>query len=188
MGLGHAILCAKHLINDEAFAVLLPDVFILDSQEFPKNYSFKRMVTAWNKFLVGQVMVETVSPSDVDKFGIVDLKKSVLQHFESKSIEGLTEKPSKEMAASPYAAVGRYILPSGIMNYLEKTIAGKDGEIQLTDALNTFTKDNELHAFLTSAKIFDCGSKEGFLGANLSFGMRQEHFREYLIKLFGALS
>ena len=148
-GLGHAVLCAKHLLNNEPFAALLPDVLVLNQKSRAKNYSFAAMMGAWNETGIGQVMVEQVSLD----------------------------------APSNLAVLGRYILPSKVLDLLETTVAGIGGEIQLTDALDELLKHDGLNAFETDAGIFDCGNKQGFLSTNLAVGMRDPETKQVIKEL-----
>ena len=183
LGLGHAVLCAKHLLNNEPFAVLLPDVLVLDSPKVEKNYSFSEMLKAWEETNIGQIMVEQIEDKAVENYGIADLNGITAKPFDSIKISGLVEKPSIKNAPSNLAVLGRYILPPQILQLLEITTAGVGGEIQLTDALHELLKLEGLNAFLTDADTFDCGNKEGFLGANLAVGMRDANTEKYLLDL-----
>ena len=177
LGLGHAVLCAKHLLNDEPFAVLLPDVLVLDQESRDKNHSFAAMTDAWNETGVGQVMVERVDSEAIENYGVADLGGEASEPFKSVPLKGLVEKPSPKEAPSNLAVLGRYILPSKVLDLLETTVAGVGGEIQLTDALDELLKRDGLNAFETDANIFDCGNKQGFLSANLAVGMRDPDTR-----------
>jgi len=178
LGLGHAVLCAKHLLNDEPFAVLLPDVLVLDQESRDKNDSFAAMTDAWNETGIGQVMVERVDSEAIENYGVADLNGEASEPFRSVPLKGLVEKPSPEDAPSNLAVLGRYILPSKVLDLLETTVAGVGGEIQLTDALDELLKRDGLNAFETDAEIFDCGNKQGFLSANLAVGMRDPETRQ----------
>jgi len=184
LGLGHAVLCAKHLLNNEPFAVLLPDVLVLDQESRHKNYSFTQLVKAWDETGMGQVMVERVNPDLVESYGIADLGDVALEPFKSVALRGLVEKPSPDHAPSNLAVLGRYVLPSKVLELLEDTAAGVGGEIQLTDALDTLLDTDGLHALETDAEIYDCGNKQGFLSANLAVGMRDAKTKIALKKLF----
>jgi UTP--glucose-1-phosphate uridylyltransferase len=172
LGLGHAVLCAKHLLDNEPFAVLLPDVLILDKETHKQNYSFNQLVKAWDKTGLGQIMVERIDFKNVESYGIVELGERDCQPFKSTPLLGLIEKPHRKDAPSNLAVLGRYILPSEVLSLLEITKPGLGGEIQLTDALGLLLNNNELNAFETNADIYDCGNKAGYLSANLAFGMR----------------
>ena len=184
LGLGHAVLCAKHLLNDEPFAVLLPDVLVLDQESRDKNYSFAQLVKAWDETGMGQVMVERVDPELVESYGIADLSGVALEPFKSVALRGLVEKPSPDHAPSNLAVLGRYVLPSKVLELLEDTVAGVGGEIQLTDALDTLLVTAGLNAFETDAEIHDCGNKLGFLSANVAVGMRDAKTKLAIKKLF----
>jgi UTP--glucose-1-phosphate uridylyltransferase len=184
LGLGHAVLCAKHLLNNEPFAVLLPDVLVLDQESRDKNYSFVAMTGAWNETGIGQVMVERVSSDAIENYGIADLGGEASESFKSIPLKGLIEKPSLKDAPSNLAVLGRYILPSKVLDLLETTVAGVGDEIQLTDALDELLKLEGLNALETDADIFDCGNKQGFLSANLAVGMRDPDTRQYIKVVF----
>jgi len=183
LGLGHAVLCAKHLLNNEPFAVLLPDVFVLDKLLRGENYSFAQLIRAWDDTGIGQIMVETVGPDRVEKYGIVDFGGASVVPFESVKLMGLVEKPSLGNAPSNLAVLGRYILPFKVLELLENTEVGIGNEIQLTDALDALLKLEGLNAFETDAAIFDCGNKQGFLSANLAMGMRDPEMKKIIKKL-----
>jgi UTP--glucose-1-phosphate uridylyltransferase len=180
LGLGHAVLCAKHLLNNEPFAVLLPDVLVLDKESRDKNDSFAAMTDAWNETGMGQVMVERVDSEAIENYGVADLSGETSEPFKSISLKGLVEKPSPKEAPSNLAVVGRYILPFKVLDLLGTTVPGVGGEIQLTDALDELLKLDGLNSFETDAEIFDCGNKQGFLSANLVVGMRDPDTRQYI--------
>jgi UTP--glucose-1-phosphate uridylyltransferase len=188
LGLGHAILCAKHLINNEPFAVLLPDVMVVENISYPKNYSLCSMKKLWDQTGVGQIMVQSIEDKDTEKYGIADTNKQYPKPFTGTRIKKLVEKPLPEDSPSNLAVLGRYILPSDIMGILENTSKGVGGEIQLTDALDKFLNDGQLDAFLSTATVFDCGNKKGFIGANLILGMRNPEISEYLTNLLDTLN
>lgn len=183
-GLGHAVLCAKHLIGEEPFAVLLPDVLVVDDESRNRNYSFCELVNAWDTKGVGQIMVERVNYNDIENYGVVDLDGKKSQPFQSMSIKSMVEKPSPDKAPSDLAVLGRYILPSKVMDLLEQTEVGVGGEIQLTDALNELLKIQGLNALETDASAYDCGNKQGFLLANVAVGMKDPKTRKLLEYLF----
>ena len=184
LGLGHAVLCAKHLIHNEPFAVLLPDVLVLDQVSHGRNHSFRQLVQAWDELGIGQIMVERVEPDTVESYGIVDLDGELASTFESLAVTGLVEKPSQEDAPSNLAILGRYVLPFRVLELLEQTAPGVGGEIQLTDALDKLLTDHGLNAVGTDAQIFDCGNKQGFLSANLAVDMRDPKTKTAIQRLF----
>jgi len=174
LGLGHAILCAKHLLNDEPFAVLLPDILVLDKKNKKNHHSFNQLMKAWSKTGVGQVMVERVDLNSIENYGIVDFGKNDIEKFKSIPLVNLVEKPSIQDTPSNFALLGRYMLPSKVLKYLEYTKVGVGNEIQLTDALLKLLNAKGLNALETDADIYDCGNKIGYLGANLAVGMRDQ--------------
>ena len=173
LGLGHAILCAKRLINaDEPFAVLLPDVMLLDPENKPLHSSFTAALTRAKTTGIGQIMVEQVADKDVDKYGVVDINGAQVGFGESASINRLVEKPKLEEAPSNLAVLGRYILTPRVMELLEGVEPGAGDEIQLTDALDMLLKEAPLEAFLSEAEVHDCGNKYGFVRANMAVAKR----------------
>jgi UTP--glucose-1-phosphate uridylyltransferase len=124
--------------------------------------------------------VECVKPEALEKYGVADLGDQLAEPFISLKLMGLIEKPSAADAPSNLAVLGRYILPSIVLDLLETTIAGVGGEIQLTDALDQLIKLEGLNAFETDAEIYDCGTKRGFLSANLAVGMRDPETKIYI--------
>lgn len=180
LGLGHAVLCAKHLLNNEPFAVLLPDVLVLDKLTRKPNHSFKAMMQAFGETQIGQIMAEAVPFDAVSSYGIADVGGQIPTPFESIQIKAMVEKPLPQQAPSNLALLGRYILPAKIMSLLEETKVGIGGEIQLTDALDKLLLTDALHLLLTDASVFDCGTKKGFLGANVTMGIRETDIRSYL--------
>lgn len=184
LGLGHAILCAKHLVNNEPFAVLLPDVLVLDKKTREKNFSFTHLIDAWNETGIGQVMVEQVDTNNIEKYGIVDIDGKKISLLNSTPIKSIVEKPSLEKAPSNLAVLGRYILPPEIFDLLENINPGVGNEIQLTDALLELQVKEGLNAVMTDASIYDCGNKLGYLSANLAVGMQDPKSRASIIALF----
>lgn len=180
LGLGHAVLCAKQQIGGEPFAVLLPDVLVLDAANQSHGHSFATMMAAWQHTGHGQVMVEQVAQQDVEQYGIADVNGNQLAPFASSPVKQLVEKPSPEEAPSNLAVLGRYLLPAEVMDLLQTTTAGAGGEIQLTDALDALLQNQPLGAFLTNAETYDCGSKRGYLGANVAVGLRDDNTKTYL--------
>jgi UTP--glucose-1-phosphate uridylyltransferase len=187
LGLGHAISCAKYLINDEPFAVLLPDVMVLDKKNRGKNFSFIELVSAWNSTGISQVMVEQVDFNGIEKYGVVDPGENKINIFETTPIRGLIEKPSSQDAPSNLAVLGRYVLSPKLFNFLENLKPGVGGEIQLTDALIKLLYHEGLNAFKTDADIYDCGEKLGYLSANLAVGLQDPQSRATIKALFNKL-
>ena len=183
LGLGHAVLCAKHLLGEEPFAVLLPDVLVVDNESRVRNYSFCELVNAWNTTGVGQIMVERVDDNEIENYGVVDLDGQKSQPFITTRIQSMVEKPTPDKAPSNLAVLGRYILPAKVLDLLKRTEVGVGGEIQLTDALDELLKTQGLNALETDAAIYDCGNKQGFLLANIAMGMKDPKTK-YLLEQF----
>mgnify|MGYP000067358496 CR=1 FL=1 len=171
-GLGHAIACARPLVGDSAFTVILPDVIIDDAAS---DLSKDNLADMLNQFRVtghGQVMVEAVAKDQVDKYGIADCNGVNIQPGDSVAMTAMVEKPSIDEAPSNQAVVGRYVLPASIWNLLENTKPGAGGEVQLTDAIATLMETETVQAYSMIGKSHDCGSKEGYMLANLEYGLR----------------
>lgn len=183
LGLGHAVLCAKSIIGDDDFAVLLPDVLV-------KNKSGKndltRMIERYEIVHAAQIMVEAIPEHLVDQYGIVDVSNPPAAG-ESIAMQGIVEKPAVGTAPSNLSVVGRYILPAKIMQLLEQTPRGAGNEIQLTDAIAKLQQTDMVEAYLMQGQTFDCGSKLGYLKAVLHYGVEHpqlgQAFKEMIAEL-----
>lgn len=172
MGLGHAILCAKTLINDEPFAVLLPDDLII-----AQTPCIAQLIAAYEKYQKPVVAVQRVPDHDVSSYGVItpqQLQTGV--HL----ILDMVEKPDPKDAPSNLAVIGRYILPPQLFSALEKTPAGLGGEIQLTDALRSLLPTIPFLGLEYEGTRFDAGNRVGFVKANLYLGLRTPEIREEL--------
>lgn len=167
LGLGHAVLCAKDIVGDEAFAVLLPDVLVKDSSE---SNDLNLMIQQFNQSNAAQIMVEAVADHLVDQYGIVDVAE-IPAEGKSIQMQGIVEKPAIGAAPSNLSVVGRYILPAEIMRLLEQTPKGAGNEIQLTDAIAMLQQTEVVEAYRMKGQTFDCGSKLGYLKAVLHYGI-----------------
>ncbi|MBJ6353910.1 MULTISPECIES: UTP--glucose-1-phosphate uridylyltransferase GalU [Acinetobacter] len=167
LGLGHAVLCAKSIIGQDDFAVLLPDVLVKDSSG---QNDLSRMISRYEVSQAAQIMVEAVPDNLVDQYGIVDVKQSPAEG-ESIVMQGIVEKPAVGSAPSNLSVVGRYILPAKIMQLLENTPKGAGNEIQLTDAIAMLQSTDIVEAYRMQGQTFDCGSKLGYLKAVLHYGV-----------------
>jgi UTP-glucose-1-phosphate uridylyltransferase len=167
LGLGHAVLCAKSIIGQDDFAVLLPDVLVKDGSG--KN-DLSRMISRYEVSAAAQIMVEAVPDHLVDQYGIVDVQQSP-NEGESIVMQGIVEKPAVGSAPSNLSVVGRYILPAKIMQLLENTPKGAGNEIQLTDAIAMLQRTDTVEAYRMQGQTFDCGSKLGYLKAVLHYGV-----------------
>ncbi len=184
LGLGHAISCADHLLREEPFAVLLPDEYLLPDKDF---LDLKEMVKNFNTHGIGQILVEKIDPKEVSNYGIVNMKKKSKELNLKIQINDLVEKPKKSRNKINYRIVGRYILSSEVIKILKKEKPRPGNEIELTKALQDFIKDKgRLDGFVTNSKIFDCGSKKGFIGANIATAMRDKKLKKYILKLLEA--
>lgn len=188
-GLGHAIMCAHPMVGDDPFAVVLPDVIIDEYTSNPKKDNLAEMVSRFNTSRVSQVMVEQVPQENISKFGIVDLEGATIKPGESAKIYDMVEKPPLEEAPSDLAVVGRYVLSQEIWSLLEFTPPGAGGEIQLTDAISALMKVEQVDAYYMKGKSHDCGSKLGYMKANVEYALRHPslgaEFKEYLASLNG---
>ncbi len=179
LGLGHAILTAKDVIGDEPFAILLPDD-IIDSQ-VP---TLRQMLKVYEQYETSIIAVETVSPQDTTKYGIIESTK-VTGHVHQ--ISGMVEKPEPAEAPSNLGIVGRYILSPQIFDALEVTPLGKNREIQLTDALRLLLKQQAIYAYEFEGVRYDTGTLVGWLKATIALAIEHPDFgpelREYLRQL-----
>ena len=168
-GLGHAIWCARHLIDNEPFAVILADDLITG------NLTLKNMIHNYQGG--NMVAIMEVNKNETSSYGIVKTKEITSKNFE---ITHMVEKPNPENAPSNLAIVGRYILDSKIFKILEKQNAGKGKEIQLTDAINSQIGKTYCHGFLFEGERYDCGSKLGFIQANITFALERNDLKNEL--------
>jgi len=167
LGLGHAVLCAKSIVGQDDFAVLLPDVLVKDDSG---RNDLTRMIARYDAIQAAQIMVEAVPDNLVDQYGIVDVAHSP-NEGESIAMQGIVEKPAVGSAPSNLSVVGRYILPAKIMHLLENTPKGAGNEIQLTDAIAMLQETDTVEAYRMQGQTFDCGSKLGYLKAVLYYGI-----------------
>ncbi len=170
LGLGHAVLCAEHLIGEEDFAVSLPDVLIYHESGHHST-DLKVIVNTFKENNAAQIMVEAVPDDQVNRYGIVDCNGAKFHPGESHNVVAMVEKPSLEEAPSNQSIIGRYILPARTMELLKQTKPGAGGEIQLTDAINALIAEMPVQASSMQGKTYDCGNKLGYLIANLKYGL-----------------
>ena len=167
LGLGHAVLCAKDIIGNEPFAVLLPDVLV---KAVDTKSDLALMIERFEASNASQIMVEAVPDHLVDQYGIVDVAQSP-NEGESIMMRGIVEKPAVGTAPSNLSVVGRYVLPAEIMQLLANTPKGAGNEIQLTDAIAALQNTATVEAYRMKGQTFDCGSKIGYLKAVLHYGI-----------------
>lgn len=171
LGLGHAVLCAREVIGDAPFAVLLPDVLV-DADGLTGGNDLSRMLQAYEQHQAAQVMVQQVPMSRVDQYGVVSLGGAAPQAGHSVPMTGVVEKPKPADAPSDLSVVGRYVLPARIFELLANTTPGAGNEIQLTDAIAALIQEQKVEAYRMMGATYDCGSKIGYLEATLRYGLR----------------
>ncbi|MDX7085485.1 UTP--glucose-1-phosphate uridylyltransferase GalU [Serratia marcescens] len=171
-GLGHAVLCAKPMVGDSPFVVLLPDVLLDDATADLRKENLAKMIQRFEDTGCSQIMVEPVPEQDVSKYGVVDCAGATIAAGESAPMSAVVEKPSREEAPSNLAVVGRYVLSAAIWPLLEKTPPGAGDEIQLTDAIAMLMDEQRVEAFHMSGKSHDCGDKLGYMKAFVQYGLR----------------
>ncbi|MDP1652124.1 MAG: UTP--glucose-1-phosphate uridylyltransferase GalU [Rhodocyclaceae bacterium] len=182
LGLGHAVLCAKPVVGDEPFAVLLADD-LLDATP-PAVPVMKQMVDAYDYYRCSVLGVQDVPRADTASYGIVDAHP-LAERVER--VNAIVEKPKPEVAPSTLAVVGRYVLTSRIFHHLEHAQAGAGGEIQLTDAIAALLGEQQVLAYRYQGVRYDCGSKLGYLRATVEYALRHPEvgadFAAYLSRL-----
>lgn len=177
LGLGHAVLCAKPVVGNEPFAVILADDLINHHEQG----CLGQMAEIFAEQQCSILGVEKVGPDETDKYGIVDVARLFERLGE---VEGIVEKPLPAEAPSTLAVVGRYILTPRIFSLLERTGRGQGGEIQLTDAIAALLGEEKVLAYQFRGQRFDCGDKLGYLKATVEFALQHPQlrhgFHEYL--------
>ncbi|OUR63157.1 UTP--glucose-1-phosphate uridylyltransferase [Colwellia sp. 39_35_sub15_T18] len=183
-GLGHAVLKARPIIGEQPFAVILPDVILDDASYQPKTENLSAMLKRFNDTGHSQIMVEPVEMAQVSNYGVADCEGHAITPGESKAMTAVVEKPPVDEAPSNLAVVGRYVLSAPIWDLLEFTPPGAGNEIQLTDAIASLMKLETVEAFHMTGKSHDCGSKMGYMKANVEYALRHSElgaeFKEYL--------
>ena len=164
LGLGHAVLCAKPVVGNEPFAVLLADD-LLDGQPAV----MKQMVDVYDYYQCSVLGVQDVPREDTRSYGIV-AARHLAERLEQ--VHAIVEKPQPDEAPSTLAVVGRYILTPRIFHYLERVTPGSGGEIQLTDGIAALMQEQQILAYRYDGTRYDCGSKLGYLQAMVEFGLR----------------
>ena len=182
LGLGHAVLCAEHLVGNEAFAVLLADDLMVG---LPGGDSvLAQMVKQFDELQQSMLAVQEVPAEHTRRYGIVagDVVSPGLM-----KVKAMVEKPAPEVAPSRMGVAGRYILTPAIFAHIRDQASGVGGEIQLTDGISSLLRDESVYAFQYQGKRYDCGSKEGFLEASVELALLHSevgaHFRNYLENL-----
>ena len=179
LGLGHAVWCARDIVGDEPFAVLLPDDLMVGTPG-----CLAQMVAAYEKVGGNLVCAEEVAPERTASYGIIT---PGARDGRLTEVRGLVEKPKPEEAPSNLGIVGRYILQPEVMRVLDNPVKGAGGEIQLTDAMASLIGRQAFHGVTVEAERHDCGDKTGFVKANVALALRRPDvapaLREYLASL-----
>lgn len=171
-GLGHAISCARPCIGNNPFIVLLPDVLVDDAACDLSKDNLAEMINRFSESGKSQIMVEGVPEALVSNYGVVDCGGKTLKPGQALDMVGMVEKPALKDAPSNLAVVGRYVLSAALWDILDVTKPGAGDEIQLTDAISTLMEQENVEAYSMVGKSHDCGSKEGYMLANLEYGLR----------------
>jgi len=178
-GLGDAIYCGRHHVNDEPFAVLLGDT-VMDS----KVPATRQLVDVFNEYGKSVVLLEKVDPAMVSKYGVIDGKPETERLY---SVNDFVEKPAVEDAPSNLVIASRYIFTPEIFYYLSRTKPGKGGEIQITDAMRLMVKEHRMYGLILDGRRCDIGNKEGFVKTNVEFALKRDDMKsdmaEFIKKL-----
>jgi len=173
LGLGHAVWCARNLIGDEPFAVLLPDDVIAADKP-----CLQQMIEAYGETGGNMVAAMEVPADKTSSYGVLDVVPSIGAVM---PVQGMVEKPAPGTAPSNLAVIGRYILSPQVLRNLDSHQKGAGGEIQLTDAIEKEIRNaGNVYGFRFAGRRFDCGSKAGYLQATIAFGLAREELREEL--------
>jgi UTP--glucose-1-phosphate uridylyltransferase len=182
LGLGHAVWCARHIVGDEPFAVLLPDDLMVPGV-------LKAMVETWEKVGGNLVATEEVPAEKTSSYGIISPGKV---NGDLTEVVGLVEKPEPDVAPSRLGIIGRYILQPEVMRVLDAQEKGAGGEIQLTDAMAKLIGQQPFHALKVHSVRHDCGDKAGFVIANLALALERDDIapkvREFVRRTYGSSS
>lgn len=180
LGLGHAVSCARKMIGDEPFAVILPDDVI--AAEKP---CLQQMVEAYQETGGAMVAAMEVSPEQTSSYGVLDVSK---QDGAIVSVKGMVEKPPAGTAPSNFAVIGRYILTPQVMANFDTVGRGAGGEIQLTDAIaQEISSGRDVYGYCFEGERYDCGSKAGFLQATVAFALAREELRDEFAEFLNEL-
>lgn len=170
LGLGHAVWCARRLLGNEPFAVILPDDVIA-----AKKPCLQQMVEAYEN-TGGNVVAAMEVPRDMtSSYGVLDIQEDMGSLV---SVKGMVEKPAAEEAPSNLAVIGRYILTPDVLRNLDEHSKGAGGEIQLTDAIAKEIEKSGVYGFRFEGQRYDCGSKAGYLQATVAFGLARDELRD----------
>ncbi len=188
LGLGHAILCARPVVRNHPFAVLLPDVIINQYQSNLKKDNLAEMIKRYEATGHSQIMVEPVPVNMVNQYGIVNVGGVALNPGDSIKVSDMVEKPDIDEAPSNLSITGRYVLSPAIWDLLEFTPPGAGDEIQLTDGLHQLRLLETIEAYHIKGKSHDCGSKLGYALANAEYALNASFGAEYKARLLELLN
>jgi UTP--glucose-1-phosphate uridylyltransferase len=180
MGLGHAVWCARHLIGDEPFAVILADDMVLSQKP-----CLKQMVEAYNDVGGNILGVMDIPREKTASYGIVDIDTSAKSSANLVKARGLVEKPAPDKAPSTLSIIGRYILQPDVFHILDSQKPGAGGEIQLTDAINQMIGSVDVHGYRFEGTRYDCGGLVGFVAANVAYALERQEIRERVTSELG---
>ncbi|GLX65164.1 MULTISPECIES: UTP--glucose-1-phosphate uridylyltransferase GalU [Proteus] len=178
LGLGHAICCARPVIGNNPFIVLLPDVLLNSHYCDPQHDNLSAMIKRFEKTERSQIMVEPVPMSQVQQYGVVDCEGVFCPQGNWAPIRRIVEKPNPEDAPSNLSVVGRYVFSEAIWELLDGLPAGVGGEIQLTDAIDLLLKKEVAEAYTLVGKSHDCGNKLGYMKAFVEYGLHNSALKE----------
>ncbi|WP_448552197.1 UTP--glucose-1-phosphate uridylyltransferase GalU [Thalassotalea montiporae] len=187
-GLGHAVLKARPLVGNEPFVVVLPDVILDDASADLNTENLAAMLERYANSGNSQIMVEPVPMEKVSSYGVVDCGGAKLGAGEVAPMTAVVEKPPVKEAPSNLAVVGRYVLSEQIWDLLEFTPPGAGDEIQLTDAIASLMKVETVEAFHMTGKSHDCGSKFGYMKANVEYALRHPELKAQFSEFLASLS
>lgn len=179
LGLGHAVRCAKSVIGDEPFAVLLGDEITLSKTRSENVTSY--LCDQFYKTQSSSVWVLPIEIEDSHKYGIVDVGSDNKNLSTGKKVLSVVEKPAPAVAPSTWALPGRYVFHSEIFDLLDATKPGKNGEIQLSDAMNALAQKSNLNAYSFNTRRYDAGDKLGFLIANIDLALEHDELKDDLL-------
>ena len=181
LGLGDAIFKANSFLAGEPFALLLPDEFLLSNSP---SVDLKKMIENYNLTGEGQLLVEKIPSKYAKNYGVVDLNHNKKKVIETQKILKFKEKPKSIKSKHTNRIIGRYVLPYNVMDFLKKGTPSKGGEIELTDSLQNMIESNIiLNANFSKSRVFDCGSVEGLIGANVALASKDPKIKKTIMEI-----
>ena len=177
LGLGHAVWCARNLVGDEPFAVLLVDDLVLADEP-----CLKQLVDAWGPTGGNMIATMEVPREQTNLYGIIDPAAAADDHGRLVEVAGLVEKPAPDDAPSNLAVIGRYILMPEVFEHLSRHQRGAGNEIQLTDALSAMIGSAPFHGLRFEGRRFDCGTQTGFIQANIAYALAREDLHDDIVE------